>query len=134
MLTYDLRRRDVDWSKLKALTEEWRRTTESGYFYGDYYPLTPYNRDETQWIAWQFHRPDRGTGIVQAFRRKDCLSGSACFALDGLDSAAEYVVTDIDAPERAGTFTGRQLMEDGVSVETGVAPQAAILTYERKRQ
>ena len=132
MLTYDLRRRDVDWSKLKALTEEWRRLTETGYFYGDYYPLTPYNRDETQWIAWQFHRPDRGTGIVQAFRRRHCLSGSACFLLRGLDPDAKYAVTDVDAAEKTAIFTGRQLMEDGLSVETSVAPQAAILIYERK--
>ncbi len=71
MLAYDLRRRDVDWRPLKQLTEEWRRITGAGYFYGDYYPLTPYNRDDTQWIAWQFHRPDLGTGLVQAFRRKN---------------------------------------------------------------
>jgi alpha-galactosidase len=33
MLTYDLRRRDVDWRPLQPLTEEWRRVTGAGYFF-----------------------------------------------------------------------------------------------------
>ena len=37
--------------------------------FGDYYPLTPYSLDNTAWIAWQFDCPEKGEGLVQAFRR-----------------------------------------------------------------
>lgn len=40
----------------------------SANYYGDYYPLTPYSRANDVWIAWQFHRSELDTGMVQAFR------------------------------------------------------------------
>jgi alpha-galactosidase len=129
LLVHDLRRSEVDWRPLKPLTEEWRRVTADGYFYGDYYPLTPFNRDETQWIAWQFNRPDTGKGMVQAFRRKDSPARTMLFRLSGLDPAAMYVVTDLDQPGKPVKRTGRKLMEAGLPVEMKAAPQAAVIVY-----
>jgi alpha-galactosidase len=129
MLTHDLRRRDVNWTCLRAMTEEWRRLMAGEYFYGDYYPLTPYNRDQTRWIAWQFHRPDRGTGMVQAFRRKDCACSRIVVHLRGLDPDARYALTDADVPGQTRTLSGRELMERGLTIETKAAPQAVVLTY-----
>jgi alpha-galactosidase len=131
MLTHDLRRRDVNWTCLRAMTEEWRRLVAGDYFYGDYYPLTPYNRDQTRWIAWQFHRPDRGTGMVQAFRRRDCACGRIVLCLAGLDPDARYVVSDADAPTGTMTLAARELMERGLAIEAKTAPQAVIVTYAR---
>jgi alpha-galactosidase len=51
----------------KAYTE--CRKIAPAMLYGDYYPLTPYNRQTDQWIAWQFNQPDQGDGMIQAFRR-----------------------------------------------------------------
>ena len=129
MLTYDLRRRDMDWRSLKQLTDEWRRITGAGYFYGDYYPLTPYNRDETQWIAWQFHRPDTGRGLVQAFRRRSSQARTMLFRLGGLDPAAHYVVTNMDQPDNPVRQTGEELMESGLPIAMNHAPQAAVIVY-----
>ena len=131
LLTYDLRRRDLDWRKLKELTEEWRELTDTEYFYGDYYPLTPYSRTEDQWIAWQFHRPDRDTGLVQAFRRKDSPFEAARFKLRGLDATATYVVTDVDKPATPVPTNGRELMERGLAVAMLQAPQALVIVYRR---
>ena len=129
LLVYDLRRRDVDWSLLKPLTEEWRLITGPGYFFGDYYPLTPYNRDDTQWIAWQFNRPDIGKGLVQAFRRKNSQASTMLFRLGGLDPAAQYVVTDMDQPGKPMKRSGKELMESGLMVNMNQAPHAAVIVY-----
>jgi len=133
MLTDDLRRRDIDWSPLRKLTEEWRRVTETGGFFGDYYPLTTYNRDAMLWIGWQFHRPDTGAGLVQAFRRPDSPFETARFKLHGLDATTDYLVTDLDEPDTAMTVSGKALMESGLAVTMPQAPQAKVMVYEIQR-
>ena len=62
---YDLRRDDLDYDLLKWGLNEWRRIKK--YFFGDYYPLTPYSLYNDVWIAWQFDRPEEGEGVVQVF-------------------------------------------------------------------
>ena len=53
-------------------------------FYGDYYPLTPYSLSEDAWIAWQFHQPEKGEGMIQAFRRMKCPESEMRLKLRGL--------------------------------------------------
>lgn len=131
LLNYDPLNTDLDWGLLRKLTEKWRVVAENLYFYGDYYPLTPYSRDEDRWIAWQFHRPQRGDGIVQAFRRDNCRSASIHLVLHGLDPDAKYSVTDLDTNNKTKKITGRKLMESGISVTAEKAPQAKILIYRK---
>ena len=40
---------DFDFTKLASWMQEWRETAHC--LYGDYYPLTPYSRDEREWIG-----------------------------------------------------------------------------------
>ncbi|MFA6293983.1 MAG: alpha-galactosidase [Victivallales bacterium] len=131
LLTYDLRRRDVDWSRLKKLTEEWKMVTDTEYFYGDYYPLTPYSRTGDQWIAWQFHRPDKGTGIIQAFRREKSPFESARFKLQGFDAAETYELIDMDRPEVSEKFKGSDLMESGLLIRIPKEQQTLLIMYRR---
>jgi alpha-galactosidase len=130
MLTYDLRRRDIDWRPLKALTEEWRRITSAGYFYGDYFPLTAYSRELDQWIAWQFDRPEQGIGLIQAFRREQCEEPLKTLRLCGLDPAAQYEVANLDA-QGSTIISGQDLMEKGLKVEIKDRPGAAVILYRR---
>jgi alpha-galactosidase len=79
-------------------------------------------------MAWQFHRPEHGDGIVQAFRRPDSPFESARFRLRGLDPAARYRVVDMDSKHES-EFSGRELLETGLPVSIPVAPGALVLTY-----
>jgi alpha-galactosidase len=97
---------------------------------GDYYPLTPYNLKGDQWIAWQFNRPEKGDGCVQAFRRSECESASQTFHLSDLSSSAQYEVINFDR-EGATQFTGKDLMEKGLIIEIGDKPGSAIITYHK---
>jgi alpha-galactosidase len=94
-LPYDLAQ-PLDLDLLRKLTAEW--TEVAALFYGDYYPLTRWSLAEDAWMAWQFHRPEQGDGLIQVFRRRDSPIESACFPLHGLDPEAEYRFHDYDVP------------------------------------
>jgi alpha-galactosidase len=94
----------------------------------DYNPLTPYSRQADQWIAWQFNRPERGDGIMQAFRRGQCAQSTMSFRLSGLNAKARYEVLNFDVAG-AGFTSGSELMKKGLTVEVKDKPGAAIVLY-----
>jgi len=112
-------------------------------YYGDYYPLLPcsLNSDcatdpskersaEFEWAAWQFNRPEQGDGMVQAFRRDEDEDPAKDLRLRGLDPAAMYEVSDLDA-KTPTTISGRDLMEQGLHVEIKKKPGATIIIYKK---
>jgi alpha-galactosidase len=99
---------------------------------GDYFPLTPYSIGKDQWIAWQFNRPEQGAGVVQAFRRGQCMESSVTLRLRGLAPSAQYEVTNFDGAGPMLSY-GRDLMEKGLPVEIKDKPGAAVLTYRIAR-
>ncbi len=117
------------YEKLKKLIAQWRQV--SWNYYGDYYPLTPYSLEKTAWMGWQFDSPDKGEGLVQAFRRPESPFETARFKLRGLDAKASYVVKDLDAAAET-VATGAELMESGVPVVLKQCPGAALVTYRRR--
>jgi len=127
---WDLRRKEIDYPRLRELINQWRSI--SPYYLGDYYPLVSYSTADDFWIAWQFNRPEAGDGVVQVFRRAQSSFESARFKLQGLDPAARYTVTNLDAPG-ASQVTGRELIEQGLAVLLQDQPQAAIISYRRAR-
>lgn len=127
---WDLRRRDVNYGRLRELLAQWRQISQN--YFGDYYPLTPYSLANDTWIAWQFDRPEAGEGMVQAFRRVDSFYELARFKLRGLDPNARYTVTNVDTSGGGEERTGRELMEQGLSVSLKDHPGSAVLTYRRR--
>jgi alpha-galactosidase len=100
------------------------------FYYGDYYPLTPYSQDKGVWLAWQFNLPDDGEGMVQAFRREESVYESARLYLHELVPDAHYLLRDMDA-DTSCEMSGRELMEDGLAIEITEKPYAAIITYKQ---
>ncbi len=125
---FDVRDATLDYDLIRRLDAEWRRIAP--YWFGDYYPLTSYSVAEDDWLAWQFHDPAKGEGVVQAFRRTRSIFFGAQFRLRGLDPEAPYEVTDLDAPE-SGVRTGRDLMDAGLRVELAERPGAAVIVYKK---
>ncbi|MCL5099362.1 MAG: alpha-galactosidase [Candidatus Omnitrophica bacterium] len=123
---WDVRKEGVDWNVFRRLSEDWRSIADD--FLGDYYPLTPYSLDETLWIAWQFNRPETGTGFVQAFRRNDSIYASAQLPLAGLNPEARYRLTNRDTQDEV-VLSGRELMDQGLRVAIPEKPGAVIITY-----
>jgi alpha-galactosidase len=118
----------VDDDLLLKLYREWVEVAPN--FFGDYYPLSPYSLSQTDWMAWQFHRPEEGAGMVQAFRREDNSFFGGQFRMRGLDSKATYEIHNMDEEEKR-VATGQQLMEEGLEVAIRNRPGAAVVSYKR---
>ncbi|UCH36645.1 MAG: alpha-galactosidase [Armatimonadota bacterium] len=127
---YDMRNREIDYEELRRLYTQWRSYADC--YFGDYYPLTPYDTGNEVWMAWQFDRPESGDGIVQVFRRADSIYESARLRLRGLDPDATYVVTDLDGPGETKA-TGREIMDPGVLVACSDRPGSAVIMYRREQ-
>ena len=125
----DMREKEIDYAALRRLMDQWREHIAPNY-YGDYYPLTPYNQEGNAWLAWQFDRSETGAGIVQAFRRQDSPDESYRLRLKGLEPGAKYRLTDLDAG-MTQELTGRELMEQGLLVSLPNRPQDAVFAYKK---
>ena len=60
-------KKDLDYELGRKLIAQWRQVVD--YLIGDFYPLTAYSLADDVWMAFQFARPENGSGMVQAFRR-----------------------------------------------------------------
>jgi alpha-galactosidase len=125
----DVRRHDLDYEAIRRLIGQWRQIAPN--YYGDFYPLTPWTRDDGLWMAWQFDRPEAGEGFVQVFRRPGSFYESARLKLFGLEAEANYVVTNLDTGTQE-RYSGRDLLEGGLPVTLPAKPDAAVLVYQRQ--
>ena len=100
---------------------------------GDFYPLTYYSLGKDAWMAWQFDSPEKGEGVVQAFRREKCIFESGRLKLFGLNPESQYEVVDLDCG-RPQLFSGRELLEQGLLVTITEQPGAVAITYKKKRE
>jgi len=129
LMSWEMRKKNLNYPLLRRLVHQWREIAV--HYLGDYYPLTPYSLENTVWIAWQFDDPEKGEGMVQAFRRQKSPGESIRVKLHDLDANAVYTVTNFDA---TGTteMTGRELADKGLAVTIKDQPGAAIITYKKK--
>jgi alpha-galactosidase len=118
---------EYSWNELKQRITEYRSIRKM--FQGDYHPLTPYSTADDVWIAWQFHRPDLGEGMVLAFRRLRNSDDTIQLKLHGLDPAGRYRVTNLDTGD-AAEVTGRDLAESGLRVSLQERPGSAVIFYK----
>lgn len=124
----DMRDPQLDYASLRTCYRQWEEVADN--FYGDYYPLTPYSPDSDVWMAWQFDRPEADQGMVQAFRRENCIFEAARFKLKGLDPDAVYEVKDLDSGTVIRT-KGSELLDKGLRIELTQSPDSAIITYKK---
>ncbi len=125
---FDVRSKSLDYNLLRRLTTQWRSIADD--YFGDFYPLTEYSTTKDSWMAWQFNRPEKGEGVVQAFRRDKCIFEVGRLRLHGLDPDAQYEVRDLDAdqPQR---FSGRELTAKGLLVTIADQPGAVVIRYRK---
>jgi alpha-galactosidase len=94
----------------------------------DWYPLTPYNRDPNRWLAFQFNDPERGEGIVLAYRREESPESSLRVGLRGLDREKTYRITGDNGDD--SEISGATLME-AYDLFINDAPGSLLLRYRR---
>ena len=99
------------------------------FFYGDFYPLTPFSVSLDTWMAYQFHKEDLQQGMVLAFRRPECVTETATLKLWGLSPDASYEVHFEDSGIKQA-FTGEKLAE-GLNVAIENQPGSLLMTYRQ---
>lgn len=99
------------------------------FFYGDYYPLTQYSKEQNVWMAWEFFRPEQNDGVIQAFRRENNQHYDAKLRLHGLKSSARYEFTDLDSGKKT-EWKGSELMDQGLPLYAAAPRTALILTFK----
>ena len=107
------------------LADEFKRVRH--FFFGDFYPLTPYSVADDTWMAYQFNRDDLRQGIVLAFRRPQCPEREARLRLKGLSQSTRYEISYEDNGAMK-IFTGKELA-DGVVVTIDKAPGSLLIAY-----
>jgi len=101
------------------------------YYYGDYYPLTGTENligDDT-WISYQLNRPEKGDGIIMAFRRNNCNEESIQVKLRGLDKTEDYELINEDSEVKM-VVSGSKLM-NGYSLNSIDKPSSLLIWYKR---
>jgi alpha-galactosidase len=124
MLTpaYDVKNPPGDLSTIHQMIGIWRRAGEL-LVDGDYYALTPPGRNDTDWVAWQFHRPPdlagraAPDGFVQAIRLAQCEQPTLKVVLQGLQPDASYLLENAETGERR-EVKGASLAQDGLVFDT----------------
>ncbi len=111
---------------LMARAEEYLRLRP--YYEGDVYPLTRGDGDESAWSAVEWHRPEKGDGAIEVFRRAYSPYETARFALHGIDPEKTYRITDIDGD--SWTVSGKELASKGLSITIDTPRTAKIYFYE----
>jgi alpha-galactosidase len=107
-----------------------RYLTVRPLFAADYYPLTEWSDDPAEWLAFQFHDPTKGEGIVQAFRGAAAAQDPFTIRLKGLDAAGSYSITDWDNPSVPTERSGIDLAGHGIEFRAPeLGPQAIVLHY-----
>lgn len=125
----DVRKPDIDYALLRKTKSDWRAVAD--LMLGDYYPLTDWTLDKTKWIGFQFDRTDLGKGMLQAFRRQDNPSTTLLVKLSGLDPKGLYKLKDLSSTW-TGQYSGRELMEKGLSIAVPKAPGDALIVYTKE--
>ena len=126
-LCYDMRSKDLDYKLAARLVSQLKHVQPN--YLGDFYPLTGYSLSNNVWLAWQYNRPEAGSGAVQAFRRPDCSVTSTCLRLHDLVASAQYEVENFDGGKEVRT--GHELMKAGLTVTLNERPAAAVIVYRR---
>ena len=84
----------VDWAAAKRCCDEYRRIRK--YFPRDFYNHGSAGLDPTAWAIWQYNDPEKGEGVVLAFRRAQSPSSRATISLKGLPKGATVEVENLD--------------------------------------
>lgn len=97
-------------------------------FSKDFHPLTAWTDDPGQCLAFQFHDPGSGAGVVQVFPGTNAAANPVALRLRGLDRKGRVKVLDWDGAGEGTMMDASELMDRGLPL-TG-HPGAAPLVFE----
>lgn len=129
VINWDINSKEHSLPELQKYFQDFKRLRP--YYYSDYYPLTNTGNmvSDSVWLAYQMNRPDRGDGIILAFRRKNCSEKSITVKLRGINPNEIYELSDEDSQIKI-TKTGEELLQ-GFTVSTKEMPGSLLIWYKK---
>ncbi|OHB85913.1 MAG: hypothetical protein A2V98_14585 [Planctomycetes bacterium RBG_16_64_12] len=112
----------------KALLEQYLGIRK--FYYGDYYPLTPYSQANDVWMAYQLDLPETGEGLLVVLKRPMSAQASETLRLQALDRSADYQVTSLDSGTTE-VIPAARLLDQGLVVRLAGNPDSALVRYSR---
>ena len=114
----------VDWDAAKKCCGEYRRIRH--FFPCDFYNHGSATMDPAAWAIWQYHDPEKGEGVVMAFRRAEAPNELATIALKGISAGAKVDVENLD------TGTKETIPADALSLRLPKRRSSVVLLYKTK--
>jgi alpha-galactosidase len=118
---------DERWGLLRRATTEWAAVRD--HYSECFFPLSGYDPDMVDWLAYQYGSASGSVGVLHAFARPGTPSGGFVLRPRGLRPDITYAVADFDGGD-VRRVSGLNLMSDGVVVEVDQRPAAVMLRYE----
>jgi alpha-galactosidase len=128
VINWDINSREHGQPELQKYFQDFKRLRP--YFYGDYYPLTPYSTGDDTWMAYQFNRPKLNDGLILAFRRHTCQKGSITIKPGGLEEKSVYELFYEDTDKRI-QMTGSEMMK-GIDIDIPASPGSLLISYKKQ--
>jgi len=129
ILSWNINSDDHSQAEMQKYIEDFKRLRP--FYYGDYYPLTGLTsilKDNT-WLAYQLNRPEKGDGIILAFRREGDFNETLRINLKGLDKNVLYEVFYEDYGIKIHR-SGDELME-GIDIHIPTKPSSLLISYKK---
>jgi alpha-galactosidase len=117
---------DFNVKRARNLLDEFKRLRP--FFYGDFYPLTGYSDRASDWLAYQFDRPESGDGMALAFRRSQCETPTCAVRFHGLNPGLSYEIFFEDYGIRL-VKTGDSLTKEGLELKIPEPAGSLLITY-----
>ncbi len=95
----------------------------------NYYPLDFGSYDSDRMMAMQYSLQDASEGTVLIYKRADVADDEYTVKLNGLVTSEVYNVYDIDNPGTIRSFTGEELMNNGITLPLPEGEKAIILMF-----
>ena len=97
---------------------------------GNYYPLEFGSFDNNKMHAMEFITEDATEGTALVYKRANVTDSEYTVKLNGLKTATDYKIYDIDNPDKVYTMKGIDLMKDGLTIPLPEGQKAIILMFE----
>lgn len=98
----------------------------------NYFPIENggYSKDEIH--AMQYSKADGSAGEAFIYKRAEVEETEFTLKLNGLNPDSNYVIYDIDHGDDATTYTGKDLMEKGITIHLPEGEKAIILMFNEE--
>jgi alpha-galactosidase len=99
---------------------------------GDYFPLTPFVKDDSAWCAYELYRPDLGKGFILAFRRDNATADKITVYPGDINPNSRYDFENFDLKKHT-VVSGKDLIKNGLVIALDKPHSSALLKITKVR-